>query len=180
MYRYIGKRCLRGTSLACAVERPETSSVSRWTCSPVGDFPLPVHQRPPVEHQTRQWSAKLLRTGWWLLLGAAVASGQAYATTFSCGPWSPAFLGVDSSGVVFSTVKGAPGPIGVCNVTTTADNTSADTCRSAYAEILTARATGRKITFYFNSDQPSLGGIATCAGLGSWTTRVSYFVELDD
>jgi len=120
------------------------------------------------------------RVSWCLAWSALIIAGPVHAATFSCGPWSPAFLGVDSSGVVFTTVQGASGPIGVCNVTVTADNTSADTCRSAYAEILTARATGRKIRFYFNSDAPSLGGITSCSGLGSWTTRVSYFVELDD
>ncbi|MDH0863541.1 hypothetical protein [Mitsuaria sp. GD03876] len=108
---------------------------------------------------------------------AAVASLALVASTahanYSCGG-PVTYLGIDMLGDV--TVSIGSYPIHkICNFNGTNGRASAATCKSVYATLLTARATGKTAAIYYDENG------YTCSTLPGWQFVPSvYFVQGPD
>lgn len=116
-----------------------------------------------------------------LMLGTmlTLVPGAADAENFMCGPNTVDYLGLDSVGDVFTTVKDA-GITLICNMNGTTGGTTAQACQGWYASLLTNRSRGKMVSFYFSSETPNIGGLTSCAAFGPWQVRSPYFLQLEN
>lgn len=101
-------------------------------------------------------------------------SSPAVAVNFSCGGVVN-YLGLNMGGNV--VVNLGYGFHAICNISNVTDGVDGDTCRAAYSLLLAANTTKRPVLLYFDSNQTSVGGATNCGALGTWVTRVPYYVE---
>ena len=106
------------------------------------------------------------------------ASTPSYAANIGCPGVTLPYVGIDANGVVATTIENA-GIVNICSVATTMGGVAPATCQSWYSTILTHRTISKKITYYFDTNNPTNIGITTCASLGNFQTRVPYFIELN-
>lgn len=85
------------------------------------------------------------------------------------------YLGASNGGTLY--LDNGNGIWAICNLTTNYGSTTKESCAAWYSGFLTARASVRTVTLYFNSEENA--GITTCAALGTWTVRAPYFVQFD-
>jgi hypothetical protein len=109
----------------------------------------------------------------WLVVALIAASGNAHANPIWC-TGTLSHLWVDSGGVVQVLSSWRQDHTAICSITTTWNAIPVDVCRSWYALLLTARASGQRITtMYFHN--------STCSTLPTYnsTPAPSYVMLLD-
>jgi hypothetical protein len=111
-------------------------------------------------------------------IGVIFIVSPANATNIGCPGVVAPYVGIDGSGVVLTTIENA-GTISICSVSTTMGGVTPSTCQAWYSTILTHRTLGKRLTYYFDTNNPTNTSVTTCASLGNWTTHVPYFVELN-
>jgi hypothetical protein len=113
-----------------------------------------------------------------IAIASVFITSPAYATNIGCPGVAAPYVGIDGGGVVATTIENA-GVVNICSVSTTIGGVAPATCQAWYSTILTHRTLGKKLTYYFDTNNPTNAGVTSCASLGAWTTRVPYFVELN-
>jgi hypothetical protein len=121
---------------------------------------------------------KLRRRFSLIAIASMFVTTPVYAANIACPGVVAPYLGIDSNGQVLTTIENA-GTVGICSVSVTIGSITPATCQSWYSSILTQRTLGKKLTYYFDTANPTNAGVTTCASLGNWVTRVPYFVELN-
>jgi hypothetical protein len=113
-----------------------------------------------------------------LTIVSVFAATSADAANIACPGVTTPYVGIDGNGQVMTTIENT-GVIGICSVSITIGGITPATCQTWYSTILTHRTMGKKLTYYFDTTNPINAGVTTCASLGSWVTRIPYFVELN-
>src|SRR5688500_7186621 len=106
-------------------------------------------------------------------IGILLFPVPAMATNYTCAG-QVQYLGVGGHGALY--INTGNGVWAICNLTSSG-YISKEACAGWYSGCLTARASARMVTLYF--DPTANSGKTTCAALGDWSTPVPYFVQLD-
>lgn len=108
----------------------------------------------------------------------ATVASPAIAAGFTCPVNPSAYLGIGNNGIVAVAIDNV-GVVQVCSTNAAIGNVSAQTCNAWYASLLTWRVQGRLLTFYFDSDDPTIDGKTSCGQFSPWDIRTPYFLQLD-
>lgn len=84
-------------------------------------------------------------------------------------------LSISSSGDIYLDIGNDM--MMICGTAIVRDIVSIDACKNYYSMLLTAKASSRAVTLFFDPGNSSIGGITQCDNLGSWQIRTPYLVE---
>ena len=111
-----------------------------------------------------------------LALALALQASPAHAVTFSCQVNPAAYLSLDRSGMVYSSVQGV-GIMGICSVSTTWDTITPQACTAWYSSLLAYKLSNKTATLFFDSAYSSNIGATSCSSFSNWQAHAPYFFE---
>jgi hypothetical protein len=170
-----------GDSGGCA-NRDRRMSSRRWGAGCRGVIPAVEKTGCRDRHTAPMlWAAicaafargrRLLRSAW-LVVALIAASGNAHANPIWC-TGTISHLWVDNAGIVYVLPSWRQDHTAICVINGTWNGITAELCRSWYALLMTARASGQRLTVYYT--QPY-----TCDNLPRYgsTPAPGYVMLLD-